>query len=85
VSPDGRKIVFTSELADIDSEAEIVVMDADGNGRRILTRNAARDADPAWSPDGQQITFVSDRGGEYGVYVMNADGSGQRKLTRNGR
>ena len=55
-------------------------MNADGSGQRSLTRNLAYDGDPAWSPDGQKITFVSNRDGRYEVYVMNADGSGQRSL-----
>ena len=56
-------------------------MNADGSGQRNLTRNKAYDRDPAWSPDGRKLTFVSKRGGEFEVYVMNADGSGQKKLT----
>ena len=37
-------------------------------------------ADPAWSPDGRKIAFVSNRDGNSEVYVMNANGSGQRNL-----
>ncbi len=37
--------------------------------------------DPAWSPDGTRIAFVSNRAGPFDVYVMNADGSGQARLT----
>ncbi len=59
-------------------------MNANGSGQRSLTRNPATDADPAWSPDGRKIAFVSNRGGTYEVYVMNPDGSGQQRLTQPG-
>ena len=35
----------------------------------------------AWSPDGRQIAFTSDRSGDPEIYVANADGSGLRRLT----
>ena len=52
-------------------------MNADGSGQRRLTRNPARDKDPAWSPDGRRIAFNS--GSQ--IWLMNPDGSGQRSLT----
>ncbi|WP_217913379.1 TolB family protein [Miltoncostaea marina] len=41
-------------------------------------------SDPAWSPDGLRIAFISTRGpgGTADVWVMNADGSDQRRLTQ---
>ena len=58
-------------------------MNADGSGRRNLTRDPAGDSTFAWSPDGRKIAFATTRDGNFEVYVMNADGSGQQNLTRN--
>ena len=38
---------------------------------------------PAWSPDGRQIAFYSERDGNWEIYLMNADGSGLTRLTDN--
>ena len=60
-------------------------MNADGTGERRLTRDAAVDEWPTWSPDGGRIAFtrgVSSSRSE--IYVMKADGSGQTQVT-NGR
>jgi TolB protein len=41
-------------------------------------------ASPAWSPDGSQIAFISDRTGSWQIWLMNADGSNQHPLFANG-
>ena len=51
-------------------------------GQRNLTRPPGGGRNPAWSPDGRRIAFLTGRDGNFEVYVMNADGSGQRNLTR---
>lgn len=42
---------------------------------------AGSNEDPAWSPDGTRIAFVSNRAGPFDVYVMDADGSDQTRIT----
>ena len=70
---------------------EIYLMSPDGKQIRQLTEQAGFDEEPAWSPDGKKITFVSYRDlkpipkdgiwrGE--IYLMNADGSNPTNLTR---
>lgn len=46
-----------------------------------VTSNSAADYHPAWSPDGQRITFVSGRYGNDEVLVVDADLQGERRLT----
>jgi Ca2+-binding RTX toxin-like protein len=43
-----------------------------------LTNNSAEDINPAFSPDGREILFQTDRGGSKDIYVMQRDGSDQR-------
>ena len=65
-------------------------MRPDGSGKRQLTRDEnTQDDQPAYSPDGTRISFVSDRDSNAAfpqeIYTMNAtDGSGIRRLTFNG-
>jgi len=66
-----------------DGNLEIYTMNPDGSGRTRLTRDAAKDAEPKWSPDGKRIAFKSTRDGNDEIYVMNADGSNAVNVTRN--
>ena len=37
--------------------------------------------DPAWSPDGTRLAFISNRSGQSQIWLMNADGTGPVQLT----
>ena len=79
-SQDGGSIIFQSR---IDENTEICRINADGTGLSNLTNNPARDMNGAFSPDGKQIVFVSNRGGDYStfqIYVMDNDGSEVRRI-----
>ena len=84
------RIAFMS-TRNVDWDAEIYLMTPDGEQIRRLTEQPKADTEPAWSPDGKRITFVSyrdlkripERGVIRGeIYVMNADGTNPINLTR---
>ncbi|HET8712432.1 MAG TPA: LpqB family beta-propeller domain-containing protein [Gemmatimonadales bacterium] len=46
-----------------------------------LSSDTASASEPAFSPDGSRIAFVSQRDGNAEIYVMNADGTGTTRVT----
>jgi Tol biopolymer transport system component len=54
-----------------------------GNIQKLTARAAARNEEPAWSPDGAHIAFVSGRDGNREIYVMDRDGGHVTRLTNN--
>jgi len=57
-------------------------MNADGSNLMNITNTPTTERDPAWSPDGTMIVYISHRevGFNVEIYVMNADGTDQRRL-----
>ncbi len=84
-SPDGTKIAFWSGLAH--GGGNVWVMDADGGNRKQLTDQPAgvNCDEPAWSADGRNMMFASNRPGSEGIgnWIMDADGSNQRVFSTN--
>jgi TolB protein len=50
-------------------ESEIVLIDADGSNRQVLTDNQVFDGEPDWSPDGQYLAFESMLAGNSDIYI----------------
>ena len=73
LSPDGQTLAVESVeddgsviwVYDLSSETAIQQVTFEGDNQR-----------PMWTPDGQQVTFSSDRDGTMSLYTMPADGSG---------
>ena len=81
-SPDTGQLAFVVGAAP--GIRHIYVINANRSNARRLTDNAFSDEDPAWSPDGRQIAFTTDRDANREIYVVNADGSNPLRLTNNG-
>ena len=84
ISPDGRQIVFTRSWVDkIKDErvSNLWIVDTDGSRTRELTSGTWRDSQPAWSPDGKRIAFLSDRDGTTQLHVLWVDTREAAQLT----
>lgn len=81
-SPDGKRIVFNSNLS---GNHLMYIVDVDGSNVVDLSF-VGEGWQVAWSPDGRSILFVSgrDHPGQPGIddlYVMRPDGSDVHRLT----
>lgn len=76
-SPDGKRIVFVSDL---NSNCEIFTMNADGTGVRNISWNRSANLSPCWSPDGKQIAFIRNTNGKFDLWVSDDLGIRQKKI-----
>lgn len=75
--PDGAGIAAQEYLP-----SDIIVVDPHSGTARNVTKTAARDARPAWSPDGARLVFDSFDRGDWNVWRVRADGAEREQLTR---
>src|SRR5262249_6487955 len=64
-----------------DGFMEIYVMDQDGTNVKRLTRDQKFNAEPAWSPDGDQIAYESNVAGVFDIWSIPAEGGTPKRLT----
>ncbi len=77
IMPDGR-ILYTVFGG---GRSDLFVVNADGSNQRQLTSNAALNAQPSATADGQYIVFVSTRSGSPHIWRMNTDGTNLKQIT----
>ena len=54
---------------------DIFISRTDGSDLRRLTDDVAQDRMPAWSPDGRERAFYSNRHGDFQIWTIRRDGS----------
>jgi len=86
LSPDGEFVAYSvlhtegSGDAQVDRKTIYLQNIASGD-RRQMTSGQRQDHSPAWSLDGRQIAFVSDRASKAQIFVLPVDGGEARQLT----
>lgn len=77
-SPDGKRLVYSSYLGQ--SWNQLWVMPADGGDAFPLSYGSYDNINPRWSPDGTQIAFISNRGGNTSLWVQQVPGGSQTEI-----
>ncbi len=68
LSPTGKRIA-------VEARGEIFTIPAEkGDVRDITNSSGSAEREPAWSPDGKQLSYFSDKSGEYELYIVDQDG-----------
>jgi len=74
ISPTGKRAIF-------EARGEIFTVPAkDGSVRNLTNSSGAADRAPAWSPDGQHVSWFSDEGGEYHLVIADQFGGNRKKI-----
>jgi dipeptidyl aminopeptidase/acylaminoacyl peptidase len=84
VSPDGKWIAYavgTPVIAENRVKSAIWLAPAAGGAPRPLTSGDKRDSDPAFSPDGRRVAFLSNRDGSSQIWTIGLSGGEPSKAT----
>ncbi len=84
ISPDGRTIVYsvtTRDLAAAKQTIHLWRVDADGGHARPLTSGDSTNQQPAFTPDGSRLGFLSTRSGESQVWALPFAGGEAEPVT----
>jgi tricorn protease len=76
----------SAKRAVLEARGDIFTVPAEkGDVRNLTLSPGSRERDPAWSPDGKWIAYLSDKSGEYEIHVIASDGkTADRQVTHGG-
>jgi TolB protein len=80
-APDGNTIAFDG-VPNSDEVRDIYIVSVSDNPTQSrITQLKGFDCYPSFSPDGQQIVYMSERDGNRDLYIMDLEGNDIRRLT----
>lgn len=85
LSPDGRNVAFTVTTTDWNDnryDTEIWLSRDGGKPYQITNTIKANSVNPVFSPDGQWLAFIADRGNKSQIYIIRLDGGEARAVTK---
>src|SRR5271169_72799 len=80
ISPSGARAV-------VEARGNIFSVPAEHGSVRTLTteHSSIHELNPAWSPDGKWIAYLSDKSGEYEIYTRPQTGGEETRITSDGK
>ncbi len=85
LSPDAKELVYEVKIPDEEKDSyrtEVWRADIDGkNQQRFTQAPKGNDSHPRWSPDGENIAFISTRNGTPQAFIISRHGGEARQLT----
>ena len=75
ISPNGKSIIF-------DLLGDIYTIAYKGGKAKRLTSGIAFDSQPVYSPNGKNISFISDRGGSENLWIATVNGDKPKQLSK---
>ncbi|HLK68969.1 MAG TPA: protein kinase [Bryobacteraceae bacterium] len=77
ISPDGKRLLFTSEMVNFDLVE--IPLGAGGSPRPLLVTNRD-EMFPAWAPSGKQFAYVTNRNGPQEIWLKSVQEGWERPL-----
>jgi TolB protein len=82
LSPDGKKVVYTTFRISSEGSGQILVVYSIYDGKKYtFAQKGTLNSAPAWSSDGSRIAWTSNMNGNPEIFIANADGSSPKQIT----
>jgi dipeptidyl aminopeptidase/acylaminoacyl peptidase len=84
VSPDGSRIAYAVGTPDVDANtthSQIWIVPASGSGAPVRLTDGDKDSEPAFSPDGKRLAFLSSRESGTQIWIQDLAGGSPMRAT----